>query len=495
MRAIHRYAGLAAFAVAVSAPLAASAQPSLVATFANPAYAVATACVTGQPLADVYVVLRNAGDATTPAVQLTASDTTDTLVADVANVSPVPPGAQITVAMHLRFHAGGTGVVGGPHAVGVAAGSAHVGPLTVTLPANFCGPATQRISARPAAAIAVLSTPSPSPLLHQTTTVQATRTSPFGQSATEHSNIGALIKLGVPANVRSVQSGPDCGAHVGPLGALVCPDMIKSGDLLLVWDWLPGSGPDDIDGYRVYRLDGGARQLVTTQSNKKALTLADLPKTAAGYAGHCYGVVAYHGTLESDLSPSFCANGSAAARTARLAASHIRGSQQTRNKAAYGFAGWHFVAAIAQSAPVQVGFNYSTNVSTFVDGFSNEIHRSGIAFDVTPYANHNIVSAKLHLTLAESVGSGNNHSCTTAVGTGVEFWWQNDAWLQGSFTVAPTETGPDVTADVTQLVAPWLRGEPNYGFLLKNDDENLGAFTNKTCRSAYSNPVLELTYY
>jgi hypothetical protein len=494
MRTIHRHAGLAAFAFFVSAPLVASAQPNLVATFATPAYAVAPACVVGQPLADVYVVLRNTGDSPTPAVQLTASDTVDTLVGDVANVAAIPPGAQITVAMHMRFQAGGTGVIGGRHSVGVNAGLAHIGPLTLTLPANFCTASTQRISARTTPAIAALSTPTPAPYTRTTVTLPPGRTSPFGQSAANRSNVLALIKLGVPANVRSVQAAPDCGAHVGPLGALVCPDMIKSGDLLLVWDWQPGSGPEEIDGYRVYRLDGGGRQLVTTQSNKKALTLADLPKTAAGYTGHCYAVVAYNATLESDLSSPFCAGGGAAARTARLAPNHARGSVQARNKSSVGFVGV-FKDALAQSSPIQVGFDYSTSVSTFADGYSNEIRRAGVAFDVTPYANHKLVSAKLHLTLAESAGQGNNHSCTTAVGTGVEFWWQNAAWLQGSFTIAPTDTGPDVTADVTQLVAPWLRGEPNYGFLMKNDDENLGAFTDKRCRSAYTNPVLELTYY
>ncbi len=44
-------------------------------------------------------------------------------------------------------------------------------------------------------------------------------------------------------------------------------------------------------------------------------------------------------------------------------------------------------------------------------------------------------------------------------------------------------------------MTPWLSGSPNYGFVLKNRDENLGTFTNKNCLTTYTNPTLELTYY
>jgi hypothetical protein len=46
---------------------------------------------------------------------------------------------------------------------------------------------------------------------------------------------------------------------------------------------------------------------------------------------------------------------------------------------------------------------------------------------------------------------------------------------------------------VSQLVAPWLSGEPNCGFVLINRDESLAAFTNK--HTSYTTPVLEITYY
>jgi hypothetical protein len=63
---------------------------------------------------------------------------------------------------------------------------------------------------------------------------------------------------------------------------------------------------------------------------------------------------------------------------------------------------------------------------------------------------------------------------------------------------APGANVPKIAAPANvraARTAPWLSGSPNYGFVLKNRDENLGTFTNKRCLTAYTNPTLELTYY
>jgi hypothetical protein len=128
--------------------------------------------------------------------------------------------------------------------------------------------------------------------------------------ASAQNSVLAALKIAPPANRRSVASGPDCGAHLGTIGALVCPDMMKSGDLLLIWDWQPGDGPDEIDGSRIYTGDGinvqtgaYAGQLLATRPNK-GVTLFDVPKPPGGrgYAGNCYAVTAYAGSRESKPS-------------------------------------------------------------------------------------------------------------------------------------------------------------------------------------------------
>ncbi|MFN2460493.1 MAG: hypothetical protein ABR591_07380 [Candidatus Velthaea sp.] len=57
------------------------------------------------------------------------------------------------------------------------------------------------------------------------------------------------------------------------------------------------------------------------------------------------------------------------------------------------------------------------------------------------------------------------------------------------------DVGPIISADATSLVAPWLSGQPNYGFVLRGASENLGGQTNEQCYTTYVNPVLTVTYY
>ena len=318
------------------------------------------------------------------------------------------------------------------------------------------------------------------------------------ESTTTRIVAASQLALTAPVNVHSASGPQECAAHVGTLGALICPDMVKNGNVLLVWDWSgPASGPNAaIDGYRVYRVDGGLKQIVDTVANKKDQTLSLVPKPAGGYTGKCYAATAYAGARESAFSPAFCAGGGSAATTTRLPASHVRSVAQTRQ---------NFDLAHSDTGLV-VGFEYFADKELLGDNWSNRIHRSAFAFDVSGLQNRRLVRATLRFTIASSGGTGfgNNHSCTTDIDAGTEFWWTSGGWLvsahdnpspNSGYRLEPGETGPDISVDVTQMVAPWLSGSPNYGFILKNRDENLGAFTNKTCITIYTNPTLELTYY
>lgn len=500
-------AGIPTAAFAVLLPAS-----SVTTTYAANPYTLAASCASGKPDVFINLVLYNGSSEPTGPVRITGRDTINSLVGQTI-LAPLPAETQVAVTLPMVRVGSAGGSIGGTHTIHVtifAGGTPaanQLAPLAVPVPATMCAP-TPAPAATPPPAAAATAAPaaaaagpaSPVAVHRQPLNIALAKPVVVPPRAVPHAKVGALA-VGVPSNVHSTGSGLDCGAHVGPLGALVCPDMIKSGDLLLIWDWAAAAGPTDIDGYRVYRVDSSLRQLVYTRANKKDLTLVDVPKPAGGYTGKCYAVSAYVGARESALSQSFCAGSSSVAKTVRLSAIHTRSSHLYHFDTGNAFTG-NFVE-VPDETLLNVGFSYSATQHTLGDTVDNGIHRAAVAFDLSALANRRLVAANLHLTIASSVGLGNNHSCATNVLTGTEFWWQNSGWIEVpagdhgalSLNVAPTDTGPDISADVTQFVAPWLIGQPNYGFVLINTDENLGAFTNKRCLTAYTNPTLELTYY
>jgi hypothetical protein len=479
-----RFAGplLAAIVIATSAQTPPPA-PAVVLTYASPSYAFAATCDVAQPLVSINVTATNHGN--TPAsFAVVAIDQRGTLGGGTS-VPAVAPGATVAVTIPLRrVGAVVPASLTGTHVIDVSVRALGARPIELQLPfpPALCPPSgsiSSRVTRPPVA------------------------TAPPGfvtsGSISAKRNVSALVLIiAPPANLRSVAAGTDCAAHVGPLGALVCPDMMKSGNLLLIWDWQAGTGLDAIDGYRIYRVGHGAGnrreadQLVATQTNKLQ-TLFDLPKPRglSSYDGLCYAVTAYAGTKESARSSAFCAKSSSAATTIQLGPLHQRHSYRLqRQGGAYG-------PADTEPSRLYVGFVYRDEKHVLGDASVNVIYRGAVAFDVSAVRNRRLVSAHLRLSIQSSEGAGDQHSCTTDIGSGVEAWWLTDRWIEGQFaqSVAPTDLGPNVTTDVTPIVAAWMRGEPNFGFVLKNSDENLAAFTNKSCLTKYAAPTLEVVYY
>jgi hypothetical protein len=485
-----------AAAALVAMPAGAYAAPAFALGYGAPAYTVAASCNLAQPLVFVNVEVHNYRKAPSSPLTLQAIDQTGVLQG-TAPLPSVDGDDSVTVVVPMRSPGMNAAAIGGPHTITVSAGGRRSAPLLINVPPALCAPPAPAPTTAPSSvpAPAAAGAPGTRGVLSVGARPRVTLATPtpapnyvVQKISSRQSAVALTLKLGTPANVRAAGGGPECAAHVGAIGALVCPDMIKSGDLLLVWDWQPGAGPDAIDGYRVYRVDGGRKQLVYTRANQKDLTLVDVAKPSGGYTGTCYAVSAYVASRESDLSPPFCAGGGSAATTARLPRSYMRSTYRQRDNTQFTSPG---------DEGMIVGFSYSKLVHTLGDDFHNYVYRTAVAFDVSSLRNRRLVAAKLHMTIASSQGAGNNHSCATDVGTGTEFWWQNAGWLEGAFGygIAPTDTGPEITADVTPIVAAWLRGEPNYGFVLKNSDENLGAFIDKRCETAYTSPSLEITYY
>jgi plastocyanin len=286
-------------------PAATLAGPNLAGSFSNPPYAIAARCDHAQSIAYVNVVVVNRGDTPTAAIPVTATDGTNVLEGSTT-LLPIAPGAQSAIGLPLRHVPSNVGAVAGTHLITVSLGSLRLGPLAVIIPPAFCGAATPGAanpgvsgSAAQRAANVVNSHP------------LAATPGPWTSVTASHPNMGKIIAAtrtpAVPGHVHVSNGSQECAAHVGLLGALVCPDMIRSGNVLRVWDWQPGTvGPGNIEGFRVYRVDRGMKQLVYTRPNKNDLTLYDMPGPSGANIGQCYAVSAYAGSFESDPSGAVC---------------------------------------------------------------------------------------------------------------------------------------------------------------------------------------------
>jgi hypothetical protein len=460
--------------------------PSVDLTFAAPAYSLAATCDLKKPLVLLSVVVTSR-DRGIYGADLRAGDQAGTL-AGAITVPPLGPGGSSVVSIPLeRVGYTTAAALTGDHVISVTMwGRPTRIDVTVPVPASLCG-----APAKPA-----------KPVLSDTVAKRnlplAIATPAYSQTATavKRPGVQAALKIAPPANVRGVGSAQDCGAHVGPIGALVCPDMMKSGDLLLIWDWQPGDGPD-ITGYKIYTGNGMNVQtgayvgtLVATRPSK-GVTLFDVPKPSdgKGFAGKCFAVTAYAGANESAASPVFCAGGDAGAKTVTFApVRELSVSKKSKDN--------HEIAPDNNTTYGErvVGYNYiAIKGGVLADTAVVFISRYAMLFDVARLEGRRVVEA--HVTLNVVPHQFSSPNCTTSVGYGFSDWW-NEGWPDGTFgNPNMTLLNGRLTIDATNAVAQWMAGRFNKGIILRNDDENLYAFTNKRCETHYGPPVLSVTYY
>lgn len=307
------------------------------------------------------------------------------------------------------------------------------------------------------------------------------------------------VLLPAPAHLASTTDTQVCSQHLGNaqfLGFFICQAM-GSGMLTLVWDW---PGKENIDGYRIYRVDGGRHERVHAQANGKEVTVDLLNAPAGGFNGKCYAVVAYKGSLESDLSNPFCVGGGSVLQTVTLDPDHRRCKGKIRDGYT-GVAGRILHDGDLWNCQGEVGFYYRTDKSSQGDYFDNQIYRSAIHFDLDSLKGKKIWSAKLKVTVDTShVGNGSqtdhHTSCLARIATGIDRWWNYSDWIDMSLALEPGEAmGPDLSYDVTSIVRGWASGaRPNFGFVLLGSDENLNAFTEKACYTSYASIQLEVKH-
>ena len=116
-----------------------------------------------------------------------------------------------------------------------------------------------------------------------------------------------------PTHLRPVQSKADCKTIT--LAAFVCDAAVRAGDLQLIWDE-PNKAAT---GYKVFRVDAGAHQLLGTATPRYFL----VKKPPEGYANLCFAVQAVVANRPSADSARYCYAPGATATTRALKASHI----------------------------------------------------------------------------------------------------------------------------------------------------------------------------
>jgi len=324
-----------------------------------------------------------------------------------------------------------------------------------------------------------------------------------------------------PTGLQSTLDPQVCGAHAG-LAGFICLATIPAGYLTLVWDWSPSAQFAQIDGYKIYRVDSGQRTVVGTQS--AGITLNAFQQPAAGFPGQCFAVSAYNGASESTLSSPFCPTGGSTTQTISLPATPQRNSEEEHGYQTGMFVAFHDrlrSEGEAKPSGFQVGFASATSHGGLLgsDSSVNIAWRYALLFDTAGLTGRTIYHASLKLHVSKSLVFRPDEttwarfyapaanadprdvlvSCATNVGIPGEAWWQTQTWLTADFGtgVAPGRIrGPEVSIDVTKIVADWAAGRiDNYGLVLKGESEEMNAFKDDSCLTRFANPVLEVAYY
>jgi hypothetical protein len=231
-------------------------------------------------------------------------------------------------------------------------------------------------------------------------------------------------------------------------------------------------------------------QLVATRPNK-GVTLFDIPKPPGGkgYAGNCFAVTAYAGSRESKPSAPFCAGGDNVAKTATFTpVRQLSISRHTYDN--------HERPPInnTQRGYGVVGYNYyAIGGGIAADASFAWISRYAMLFDVRSLMGRRLFEA--HVTLNVQAAPDTRPDCTNSVGFGTSDWW-TEGWPDGTFgTPSMTLLNNQLKIELTNTVSNWMAGRFNQGIILRNNDENLYAFTQKRCETRYTNPILSITYY
>jgi hypothetical protein len=160
------------------------------------------------------------------------------------------------------------------------------------------------------------------------------------------------------------------------------------------------------------------------------------------------------------------------------------------------------VDPVNYAGPEDVGFRYWTDKSLLGDSHANNFMRAAYYFDLPNLQHHVVTKATLTLTRSQSWIYSNGQwdlpsslSCADSFGTAPSDWWDSNVqWLDSDFGETFSYSGSSLVADVSHDLTVWSAFGNNFGWIVKGPDENLGAFTEKECITAYT-ATLHIEYY
>ncbi len=317
-----------------------------------------------------------------------------------------------------------------------------------------------------------------------------------------------------PSGMGITHDTPTCTAHGGFGGGLACTAGLQAGMLALVWN----CANCKVDGYRLYRVDGGRHDLQPSggaYASDATVTLALLSAPSDGFNGKCYAVTAYKGANESALSNWGCAGAGSTATTTTLSAAHVLHWYHSRESRT-GTIGWTHSPYDNYDSSLYVGYADHYGENTFGDLYFDQFNRLGLMYDLSPLSGHPISKAILKLSALSSwhdfdstdyvkvetanLSSQSPEACVTIVDVATDHWWlNNDMNSTVSYLSPGAFMGPDFSIDVTSEVQKWLglAAPPNFGFVLRGDDENdlWHGNTNHVCLTQLQSASLVVTYY
>jgi hypothetical protein len=301
-----------------------------------------------------------------------------------------------------------------------------------------------------------------------------------------------------PAGMTNTVDSKVCTQHGGFAAGLGCTGGIPNGMLALVWN-CPNC---KVDGYHLYRVDGGKHEAVTTPANGAAFTAALLDAPQGGFNGRCYAAAAYRGANESDLSNPYCASGGSVVVTDIFKPDHVRSSIDNA------MTGSGLMST--SSGDLTVGASHTTEKHNYGDMSTNSIARGALHFDVSKLSQRHIMSATLHVsvdtTFLDSGGIDHGTSCASEIALGADRWWEHGDWILAAgqlpdpghrydtpASLQPgSASGPDATYDITPIVSDWALGkEPNVGVVLMTNDKVIDGFSENACYTTYT-PTITL---